>query len=133
MSKPKSIETGLLKYSKQIPQCSAVKSTKNGVMQTLDYGFGKVFVLYEPNGQKLTSVTLSAPESPKIDGQLRAMMCATSALMVSVQPEYKTVNVAMDDASRLWQLSAKAPFTMSYFFDFLTAQHVPFQVKLWTK
>lgn len=133
LQKPKSIETGLVKYSKLIPQCSAVKSSKNGILQTLDYGFGKVDVLYELNGSKLNSVTLSTTGSPKNDMQLRAMMCATAALMVASQPDYKTVEVAMGDASRLWQLSAKEPFTMSYFFDQITAQHVPFQAKLWNK
>ena len=130
----KSIQTGFVKYSKKIPQCSAVKSSiTQGVLQRLDYGFGKVEAFYKINESGLESVTLNAPNSSRDEGQLRAMMCATTALMQSLKPELEDQESAMSNAAHLWKLSAKAPFTMGFYFDQLTAQHVPFQLKAWKK
>lgn len=131
---PKSLQSGLVKYSKKIPQCASVKSSVvQGVLQRLDYGVGKVEVNYKVSETGLESVTLNAPNSPKDNGQLQAMMCATAALMQSMQPDYETQESALSNAAHIWKSSAKAPFTMAFYFDQMTAQHVPFQLKAWNK
>ena len=105
--KPQEAQTGLVKYSKKIPQCSGVKSVKNGPLQTLDYGFGKIDVLYEVSGKKLISVTLNGTDGAKNDGQMRAMMCATSALLMASQPKYQTVDEALKNSTHLWKSSVQ--------------------------
>ncbi len=132
--KSKSIQTGILKYSKQIPQCSVVKgSMVQNVLQRLDYGVGKIEVTYAftPDGKELESITLSAQGSPKDNGQLHAMMCATAAFVQAMQPEFETQDSALSTASHLWKSSAKAPFTMAFYFEKLKAQHVPFRLVAW--
>lgn len=131
---PKALQSGIVKYSKKIPQCASVKSSVvQGVWQRLDYGVGKIEVNYKVTEAGLESVTLNAPNSPKDNGQLHAMMCATAALMQSMQPEYITQESALSQAAHIWKSSVKAPFTMAFIFDQMTAQHVPFQLKAWTK
>lgn len=130
---PKSIQAGFAKYGKQTPQCSAVKSSMQGPLQRLDYGVGKIEVLYTYSGKALESITLHGPDGARNDGQMRAMMCATAALLQAMQPEYQTAEGAMSGAAHLWKSSASAPFTMAYYFDQVTAQQVPLQLKAWTK
>ena len=130
----KETKTGLVRHSKKIPQCAHVTSVDLGRVQTLNYGYSTVDAIYETDeNNKLQSVTLYGAAGIKNDSQLRAMSCATIALMMTNQPKYQTIDQATNATAHLWNMSLKAPFTMAHFFDQITAQHAPFQAKLWNK
>ncbi|MPQ68317.1 MULTISPECIES: hypothetical protein [unclassified Pseudomonas] len=136
---PREFKEGVIKYLKQIPQCSLSKLTPEHMIndgaviyQELNLGGAKldVFVDVAESG-KISKIKFLESRGSK-DESLQAIMCSTYAVMRTLWPDEKLQSheQALDSMTRLWTLAADKPFEMSFFFDKIKAQVVPFLMEV---
>ncbi|WP_367352498.1 hypothetical protein [Achromobacter animicus] len=120
-------ESGLRAYVKEVPQCAGAKLSagKAGAGGWL-YQFknsAELEVRVLADGQQIRQIEVTALD--RNESALQDMLCATIALMRSIQPEYVTTSDAVRDAKHLWENAGDRPFTKAFYFDTFIAQLTP--------
>jgi hypothetical protein len=77
---------------------------------------------------KLSEAKFTGPESPKNDPQLQLMMCATYAIMRTLQPQYETPAQASKNVAHVWKSAANKPFKMAFYFNTIDTRLLPFEM-----
>lgn len=128
--------SGMRKHIKEVPQCSGAifgeaKSLNNGasVYQSISWDGPKVeTVAHITSGKKLSSLRLAAPGLASDEMQMRAMMCATYALIRTLSPNYFDEAQSLDSAKYLFSNAKLKPSKLAVVDDVLNAKLTPFEV-----
>lgn len=135
---PKTFQSGMTKYIKEIPQCASAKLAKASLMkdgqvvyQQLKLDGAEVDILLDVNkAGKISNAKFTGPADAKDESQLQLMMCSTYAIMRTLQPEYESPAQAQRNMTHLWKSAASKPFKMAFYFNSIKAQYVPFEMNV---
>lgn len=135
---PKSLQAGIGKHVKEIPQCKTAALGAGNILnegrvvyQELKLGDAKVEMILDVNPSgKISNAKFSGPDGARDSAQLQAMMCATYAVMRTLQPSLETPDKARKNMGHVWKLAETKPFKMAFYFNNIQTQYVPFEMNV---
>lgn len=127
---------GMKKHIKEIPQCSSAKfeeakpfNNGDSMFQTISWDGAKVdSILSGESGKGLREVKISAPKGAHDEFQMRAMMCATYALIRTLSPKYFDQDQSLDSAKYLFFNAKERPSKLAVMSDVVDAKLTPLEI-----
>jgi hypothetical protein len=133
----KAFQAGMKKYIRDDVDCETAELTSPSVLkegavvyQQIDVAGAKLDVFLDI-GEKGRISNARFESGTKDQDHLVAMLCATYALMRTIEPKYIKPDAAKRDALHLWQEARAKPFTKAYMSNTFKAQMTPFQVNIY--
>jgi hypothetical protein len=136
----KQFDKGVKKYFKTFPQCAEIKIDElrlfndgaNGYQEFQLDNITFTVMLNIDEKDKLTNIQITSSGNAKNEQARQGMLCSTYAVMRMLQPKLASKDDALKQAGHLWVLAKDAPFEMTYYFDRIKAQFVPFELNVYT-
>lgn len=136
----KQFDKGVKKYFNTIPQCAEIKVDElrlinDGANGYQEFKLGNVtftVILKISEKDKLTNIKITSTGNAKNEQARQGMLCSTYSVMRMLQPKLASKGDALKQAGHLWTLAKEAPFEMTYYFDRIKAQFVPFELNIYT-